>query len=285
MKMTMRMKKSPLLPIAVFTCSAISFSAAGPKIVKELREENGKKVEYMFIDGIKVHETDPAKQPQPKVVTPKPYDAEAAKAPAGAKILFDGTEESAKNWTATDGKPTKWQLVDGALESVKSAGYIQSVEQFGSCQLHIEFTTPSVAKGSGQGRGNSGVFIMGQYEIQVLDSYENETYPDGQCGALYGRAKPLVNASRGPGEWQTYDITFHRPIFDEKGEVTRRAKFHVVHNGEVIHDDLELSGGTGWRGWHSISEYKKHADKGPIQMQDHGNPVRFRNIWIKELED
>lgn len=246
---------------------------------------NGKKIEYMFIDGIKVHESDPEKQPQPKVVTPKPYDAAAAKAPAGAKILFDGTEATAKNWTAIDGKPTKWQLVDGALESVKKAGYLQSVGQFGSCKLHIEFATPSVAKGSGQGRGNSGVFIMGQYEIQVLDSYENQTYPDGQCGALYGRAKPLVNACRKPGEWQTYDITFHRPIFDDKGEVTRRAKFHVVHNGELIHDNVELYGGTGWRGAHSISEYKKHADKGPLQMQDHGNPVRFRNIWLVEIED
>jgi hypothetical protein len=281
----MRMKKSPLLPIAVFTCSAISFLAAAPEIVKEIREVNGKKVEYMFIDGIKVHETDPTKQPQPKVVTPKPYDAEAAKAPAGAKILFDGTEATAKNWTATNGEPTKWKLVDGALESVRHGGYIQSKEQFGSCQLHIEFATPSEAKGNSQGRGNSGVFLMGQYEVQVLDSYENVTYPDGQCGALYGRAKPLVNASRKPGEWQTFDITFHRPLFNEKGEVTRPAKFHVLHNGELIHDKVELSGGTGWAGPHAASEYKKHADKGPLQMQDHGNPVRFRNIWLVELDD
>ena len=281
----MKMKKCPLLPIAAFTCSAISLSAAGPEIKKEVRVEKGKKVEYMFIDGIKVHESDPAKQPQPKVVTPKPYDADAAKAPEGAVILFDGSEESFKNWTATNGGPTKWQLVDGALESVKKSGYIQSKGQFGSCKLHIEFATPSTVKGSGQGRGNSGVFIMGQYEIQVLDSYENQTYPDGQCGALYGRAKPQVNASRKPGEWQTFDITFHRPLFDEKGEVTRRAKFHVVHNGEVIHDNVELYGGTGWRGPHSISEYKKHGDKGPLQMQDHGNPVRFRNIWLVELDD
>ena len=259
--------------------------ADGPVITKEIREENGKQVEYMFIDGIKVHEKDPKKQPQPKVVTPKPYDAEAAKAPKDAIILFDGTEETAANWTATNGKPTKWKLVDGALESARRAGFIQSKQQFGSCQLHIEFATPKEVKGSGQGRGNSGVFIMGQYEIQVLDSYENITYPDGQCGALYGRSKPLVNASRKPGEWQTFDITFHRPLFDEKGNVTRRAKFHVYHNGELIHDQHELSGGTGWRGQHSISEYKKHGDKGPIQMQDHGNPVRFRNIWVKELED
>lgn len=274
--------------ITLFSISlslATTAFAEEPVIKKEIREVNGKKVEYMFIDGIKVHEKDPEKQPQPPVVTPEPYDPEAAKAPADAIVLFDGTEATAANWTDKKGGPTKWKLVNGALESVRGAGYIQSKQKFGSCRLHIEFATPSEVKGDGQGRGNSGVFLMGQYEIQVLDCYENQTYPDGQCGALYGRAKPLVNACRPPGEWQTYDVTFHRPIFDEEGNVTRKAKFHVVHNGIVIHDNVELSGGTGWRGPHSISEYKKHADTGPIQMQDHGNPVRFRNIWIQELED
>jgi len=263
----------------------ITSPAGEPVITKETREENGKKVEYMFIDGIKVHETDPGKQPFPPIVEPKPYDAEAAKAPAGAIVLFDGSEESLKNWTSGNGQPTKWKLVDGALESVKGGGYAQSTESFGSCKLHIEFATPSVPEGSGQGRGNSGVFLMGQYEVQVLDSYENTTYPDGQCGALYGRSKPKVNASRKPGEWQTYDITFHRPIFDATGKVTRKAKFHVVHNGWVIQDNVELSGGTGWNGPHSISEYQKHGDTGPLKMQDHGNPVRFRNIWIQKIED
>lgn len=263
-------------------CAAV---AGEPVIKKEVREVNGKKVECMFIDGIKVHETDPKKQPQPPVVTPKPYDAEAAKAPQDAIVLFDGSESSVANWTARNGQPTKWKLVDGALESVRGGGYIQSKQEFGSCRLHIEFATPSTVKGNGQGRGNSGVFLMGQYEVQVLDSFENQTYPDGQCGALYGRAKPLVNASRPPGEWQTFDITFHRPLFDEKGNVVRKARFHVVHNGHVIHDNIELSGGTGWKGPHSISEYRKHGDKGPVQMQDHGNPVRFRNIWIEKLDD
>ena len=280
-----RMTKRSLLPLVLALCTALGTLARDPVIKKEVRVEKGKKVEYMFIDGIKVHESDPAKQPQPEVVTPGPYDAEAAKAPEGATILFDGTERSMANWTDRGGKPTKWKLVDGALESVKGAGYIQSRDSFGSCRLHIEFATPRDVKGSGQGRGNSGVFLMGQYEVQVLDSYENTTYPDGQCGALYGRAKPRVNASRPPGEWQTFDITFHRPIFDEDGNVTRKAKFHVVHNGVVIHDNVELSGGTGWRGPHSISEYKAHGDKGPLQMQDHGNPVRFRNIWMQELDD
>lgn len=270
---------SPLLCATLI----LSAQAKDPVIRKEIREEKGNKVEYMFIDGIKVHETDPAKQPPPPVVTPKPYDAEAAKAPKDAVVLFDGTEATVQNWTTTQGKPTTWKFVDGALESGR--GYIQSKQQFGSCQLHIEFATPKVVKGSGQGRGNSGVFLMGQYEIQVLDSYENSTYPDGQCGALYGRAKPLVNACRKPGEWQTYDITFHRPTFDAQGQVVRKARFTVYHNGELIHDNVELSGGTGWRGPHSISEYVAHGDKGPIQMQDHGNPVHFRNIWVKEIAD
>lgn len=277
------MKKEILL--ALIASTAFSAAADSPVITKETRMENGKEVLYMFIDGIKVHETDPEKQPQPKVVTPKPYDAKAAKAPDDAKILFDGTEDSFKNWTDTKGGPTKWKLVDGALESVKGSGYIQSKDKFGSCRLHIEFATPVNVKGKGQGRGNSGVFLMGQYEVQVLDSYENQTYPDGQCGALYGRKKPDVNASRKPGEWQTYDITFHRPLFNEKGEVTRKAKFHVIHNGIVIHDNVELSGGTGWAGPHAATEYVKHEDKLPLKMQDHGNPVRFRNIWIQKIED
>ena len=279
------MFKLSALSFLIATLTLPVFSKSGPVIRKEIKEENGRKVEYMYIDGIKVHETDPDKQPQPPVVEPKPYNAKTAKPPKGAIVLFDGTEKTLKNWTSGNGKPTKWKLVEGALESVRGGGYLQSKQEFGSCKLHVEFATPKEVKGSGQGRGNSGVFLMGQYEIQVLDSYKNITYPDGQCGALYGRAKPLVNASRAPGEWQTYDVTFHRPIFNEDGEVTRKAKFHVIHNGHVIHDNLELSGGTGWRGPHSISEYKKHGDKGPLKMQDHGNPVRFRNVWVKPIKD
>ena len=190
------------------------------------------------------------------------------------------------NWTSKNGKKENpWKLVDGAMESVRGAGYASTKDQFGSCKLHIEFATPVNVKGNGQGRGNSGVFLMGQYEVQVLDSYENTTYPDGQCGALYGRSVPLVNASRPPGEWQTYDITFTRPLFDKDGKVTRKAKFHVIHNGIVIQDNVELSGGTGWAGPHAAGEYRKHGDTGPLQFQDHGNPVRFRNIWIEPIKD
>lgn len=258
-----------------------------PVIKKEVRIVNDEEQLYMTIDGIKVHETDPAKQPQPEIVTPgtESCRGEPGTAPSDAVVLFDGTEASMRNnWTDTEGNPTKWRFEDGAIVSVEKAGYIQSKQKFGSCQLHIEWATPAQVKGNGQGRGNSGIFLMGQYEVQVLDSYNNVTYPDGQAGALYGRAKPLVNASRKPGAWQTFDIVFHRPRFNDDGEVTRRATFTVFHNGVLIHDHVILSGGTGWRGPDAVSDYHPHPDKGPLQMQDHGNPVRFRNIWVRELE-
>lgn len=252
----------------------------------EIRNEKKDGQAYTYIDGIKVHETDAAKQPQPVVVTPGKASTQTTpgKAPSDAIVLFDGSEKSVENWVGKGGGPTKWKLVDGAMESVRGAGYLVSKKEFGSCQLHVEWASPAVAKGSGQGRGNSGVFLMG-YEIQVLDSFENQTYPDGQAGALYGRSKPLVNVSRKPGEWQSYDIIFHRPLFDDKGKVTRRATFTVLHNGVLIQDHLVLSGGTGWRGRHAISEYKAHKDKLPLMFQDHGNPVRYRNVWIRELAD
>jgi hypothetical protein len=246
-----------------------------------------KNVNYMTIDGVMVHEKDPAKQPLPKIITPgTPSCGEkAGTAPSDAVVLFDGTADSMKNWTNTKGNKTKWKLVDGALECVKRSGYIQSKEKFGSCQLHIEWATPVNVKGSGQGRGNSGVFLMGVYEVQVLDSFNNITYADGQAGALYGRNKPEANSSRGPGQWQIYDIIFHRPIFNKAGEVVKRATFTALHNGVLIQDHYVLSGGTGWGGPHAATEYAAHEDKLPIRLQNHGNPVRFRNIWVRPLED
>lgn len=257
-----------------------------PVITTETRKgEDGKDVLFMFIDGVKVHETDITKQPLPPVVTPG-EGAGFVAPPSDAVVLFDGSEESFKaNWTDIHGNPSQWKVVDGALESVKLAGYIQTKENFGSCQLHVEWAAPVNVSGEGQGRGNSGVFLMNTYEVQVLDSYANQTYADGQAGALYGRSKPLVNACRKPGEWQSYDIIFHRPVFDGQGKLVRRATFTVFHNGVLIQDHVILSGGTGWMGPHAASEYKAHPDKLPIALQDHGNPVRFRNIWLRELKD
>ncbi len=229
-----------------------------------------------------VHDED---RPAPPVITPGICGSQAApvKAPSDAIVLFDGTDVA--NWVNTKGEPTKWIIRDGYMESVKGAGDVKTRQQFGSCQLHVEFATPSAVSGSGQGRGNSGVFLQGIYEIQVLDSYENKTYPDGQCGALYGRAVPLVNACCKPGQWQMYDVIYRRPLFDQAGKVIRKAMFTVFHNGVLIHDHVELTGGTVWISAHAVTEYAPHADKSPIMLQDHSNPVRYRNIWIREFRD
>jgi hypothetical protein len=273
--------------VVALPCAAQDFDT--PVIEKWTVKEKGRdgkerEVGHMSIDGINVHERNPEIQPQPPVVTPGAVAQPdlPTRAPSDATILFDGT--SLENWTANDGGATKWLLVDGALSPTKKSGPTRSKQVFGSCQLHVEFATPKNVVGSDQGRGNSGVWLMGQYEIQVLDSYENKTYPDGQSGAVYGRSKPLVNASRPPGEWQSFDIIFHRPKFAD-GKVVERATFTIFNNGVLIQDHYELSGGTGWRGPHRMSDYVPHADTGPILLQDHGNPVLFRNIWVRELED
>jgi len=254
-------------------------------------EVNGKTVKYMTIDGIMVHEKDTTKQPLPTIVTPGTASTQdkAGDVPSDAVVLFDGTKEAMDKWRGTRPKHPNndWKLLDdGSMEVVRQAGSIKTKDSFGSCQLHLEWMSPADGKGEGQSRGNSGVFLMDNYEVQILDSYNDisPTYADGQAGALYGRKKPDFNACRKPGEWQTYDILFTRPLFDEKGNVARRAKIVVMHNGIYIHD-TELYGGTGWDGPHAATDYKAHGDKLPIQLQSHGSPVRFRNIWIRPLED
>jgi len=258
--------------VAVFTGCATQQAA----------KEDGK-LQYVETDTGRwlIHDMN---RPAPPVIEPGTESTPSVPgtAPSDAIVLFDGTDLS--QWTDTKGNPTKWVLGDGYMECVKDSGYILSKRKFGSCQLHVEFATPATVRGSSQGRGNSGVFLMNEYEVQVLDSYNNKTYPDGQCAALYGRAVPLVNACRKPGEWQSYDIIFHRPVF--KGEkVVTKPIFTVFHNGVLVHDHVELQGGTGWKGPHAISDFVPHGDKGPISLQDHGNPVRYRNIWIRELAD
>jgi hypothetical protein len=280
-----------LLAAFVLTAAPRALADFDKPVIKEWsqmeKNEQGRqvKVYYMTIDGIMVHETDPAKQPPPPVITPGTCSTpdKPGSAPSDAVVLFDGKD--LKNWTSTsEGRPTKWIVKDGAMLPTPGSGMIRSKQQFGSCQLHVEWATPAEVKGSDQGRGNSGVFLMGEYEVQVLDSYNNTTYPDGQAGALYGRSVPLVNACRKPGEWQSYDIIFHRPVFDGD-KVVKRATFTVLHNGVLIQDHYELTGGTNWKGPHAVSSYRPHGDKGPIELQDHGNPVRFRNIWVRELKD
>jgi hypothetical protein len=245
--------------------------------------QKGEKIQYVETDTGRwlIHDVN---RPAPAVISPgtASTETEAGKAPSDAVVLFDGTDVS--KWTSGDGGPAKWIVRDGYMEAVKGSGPVKTKQKFGSCQLHVEFATPSRVTGSSQGRGNSGVFLTDTYEVQVLDSYDNKTYPDGQCAALYGRAVPLVNACRKPGEWQSYDIIFHRPTFKGK-KVVRKATFTVLHNGVLVQDHVELQGGTGWKGPHAISDYEPHPDKLPIALQDHGNPVKFRNIWIRELAD
>lgn len=225
----------------------------------------------------KVHDMD---RPQPPIVQPgePSRGKQVGKAPSHALVLFDGTDTS--EWvSAKNGGPPTWKIEDGALLPVKDAGYIRTKRSFGSCRLHIEWASPPQVKGSGQGRGNSGVFLMGLYEVQILDSYENETYPDGQAASLYGQKPPDLNASRKPGEWQTYDIIFHRPEF-EGDKLVKPADITVLHNDVLVQDHWIIQGTTFHK---RRAAYKPHADKLPISIQDHGNPVRFRNIWIREL--
>ena len=210
-------------------------------------------------------------RPQPPIV-----QAEPGKPPSDAIVLFDGT--SLDNWSDDKGNPTKWILKDGAMECVRGSGYIQTKQSFGDCQLHVEWATPEKIEGSGQGRGNSGVFLMGQHEVQVLDSYDNITYPDGQAASIYAENPPLVNASRKPGEWQTYDIIFHQPVWD--GDVKFPGSVTVLHNGVLVQDHWELEGLSTHSQRRPLAKY---GEKGPLKFQDHGNPVRFRNVWIREI--
>ena len=226
-------------------------------------------------EGWKVHDMN---RPRPPKVTPAAQHLPVSP-PSDAIVLFDGTDLS--GWEAVDGSPTRWIVNEGNMEAVPGAGYIQSKMRFGDVQLHVEWAAPVPARGTGQGRGNSGVFLMGLYEVQVLDSYENETYADGQAAAVYGQYPPLINASRPPGEWQTYDILFRRPRFGAAGQMLSPARLTVVHNGILVQDNVELWGPTAWL---QYMPYEAHPDRLPLQFQDHGNPVLFRNIWVRDLE-
>lgn len=208
---------------------------------------------------------------EPPIIQPGQTDADP---PSDAVVLFDGTDLS--KWEGGD----QWEIKDGYAIARKQG--LSTKDAFGDCQLHVEWAAPEKVEGSGQGRGNSGVYLMGKYEIQILDSYENQTYYDGQAGAIYKTKPPLVNACRKPGEWQTYDIIFEGPRFNEDGQVRRPGYVTVLHNGVVIQNHTELLGTTAWD---APPTYQKHPEKLPLQLQFHGNPVRFRNLWIRELKE
>ena len=217
-------------------------------------------------------------RPLPPVVHPGPQ--QAVKATAGAVVLVDGT--SLDKWSSGDGEPATWRIVGTALEVVPNTGTLTTRDGFGDVHLHIEWMTPNPPEGKDQDRGNSGVFFGGgRYEVQILDSYNNVTYADGQAAAIYGQYPPTKNASLPPGEWQTYDIVYHRPRFDAAGKLVSPCRMTVTHNGVDVQVDVKLVGPTA-NG--SRPPYEAHADRLPISLQDHGHKVRFRNIWLHNIE-
>lgn len=214
------------------------------------------------------------RRPQPPVVSPGPP-------PSDAIILFGGSDVS--EWETFEGEPIRWRFGYNLLEVGRGAGSIRTKKSFGDCQFHLEWQTERYPTGSGQDRGNSGILLMGLYEIQILDSFENETYADGHAGAVYGQHPPLANAMKAPGEWQTYDIAFRRPRLDEEGFVVSAGLLTVLHNGILVQNNIALLGPTPAIN-NGRPTYDKHPNRLPLVLQEHGNTVKFRNIWIRDLE-
>ena len=223
--------------------------------------------------GWKAHDWE---RERPQVVTPGTSNLPLA-APSDAVILFNGN--NLDQWRSSDGGPAKWIIKDEVMESVPGSGYIFSAKSFGDVQLHVEWAAPAKVEGKSQGRGNSGVFLQGLFEVQVLDSFDNKTYADGQAASVYGQFPPLVNASRKPGEWQSFDILFRRPYYQD-GKLAQKARFTVMHNGILVQDNVRPLGPTSWL---QHKPYEASPEKLPLSFQDHGNPVRYRNVWLREL--
>lgn len=223
----------------------------------------------LFVQG-----AGPSTDKAPREVTPGATFSHGAPPPADAIVLFDGKDLS--SWKRDDGQAPRWKVGDGFAQ-VKD-GAIMTREEFGDIQLHIEWASPAEVKGEGQGRGNSGVYFQGRYEIQVLDSYHNPTYFNGQASAFYGHSAPLVNACKKPGEWQVYDIVFHAPKPGADGKAIP-GSFTVLHNGVLVQDHIPVAGDAT-----TAAKFSGVAPKGPLLLQDHGNPVRYRNIWLRKLD-
>ena len=218
-------------------------------------------------------------RPKPAVVDPGP-SRDPVPPPADAVVLFNGHDLSDWRNADTSGAPARWKVEAGYIEVVNGTGNIATTRTFGDAQLHVEWEAPTPPTGEGQERGNSGVFLMGKYEVQVMDSYDNPTYADGQAAAMFGQYPPLVNASRPPGQWQTYDIIFHRPHFKD-GKVSQPARVTVLHNSVLVQDNVQPVGPTAHM---TRPPYTLLPDRLPLGLQDHEHPVRFRNIWIRDLE-
>ena len=229
---------------------------------------------YIYLEAqIKDPKATEVWEPEPRVVTPNVGTAP----PSDAIVLLDGT--NLEEWTNAKGEKAGWKLEDGGMTVVKGTGDIQTKRKFGSIQLHLEWRTPAVVEGKGQGRGNSGVFLQNMYEVQVLDSYNNRTYSNGQAASIYKQTMPLVNACRPPGEWQTYDIIYMEPVFNKDGIKVRSATVTVIQNGILVQNNVEIKGTTPYIG---LPKNPPHG-KGPLKLQDHSNPTSYRNIWVREL--
>ena len=227
----------------------------------------------------KIHDVN---RPQPPVVTPATASTQErpGRPPSDAIVLFGGKDLAA--WRAADGGPAKWKVEGGYMEAAEGAGDIHTQQAFGDCQLHVEWAAPNPPVGGDYNRGNSGVFLMGLYELQVFDSYQHKIYADGEAGSMYGQYPPLANASLPPGQWQTFDVVFHGPRFDTNGKLLDRAFITVLHNGVLVQDHSALTGPSGHK---QRPPYKAHPAKLPLSLQEHHNPVRYRNIWIRELAE
>lgn len=255
------MKKFLFVPVLLIALSATAQKADAPK------EDPAKMKPEMteFWD------------PEVTVVTPGQTPSDA---PSDAIVLFDGTPESFNaNWTNSKGEPSGWQVADGCFTVVKETGGIKSKLELEDCQLHIEWRTPSEVVGESQGRGNSGIFLQGRYELQVLDNYQNRTYRNGQAGSMYKQYAPLVNVCKKPGEWQVYDVIYTAPRFKEDGTLFSPARVTVLQNGVLVQNNVSLLGPTIYIG---IPKYTAHG-VAPLELQDHGNPVSYRNIWVRKL--
>lgn len=221
-------------------------------------------------------------RPQPPVVMSGECSTQehAGSPPSDAVVLYNGKDLS--NWQSVKGGPAKWKAESGYFEVDAGTGDIETRQAFGDCQLHIEWATPNPPRGKDQDRGNSGVFLHGLYEVQVLDSYQSITYADGLAGAIYGQYPPQVNACRPPGRWQTYDIIFHGPRFLADGKLLRPATITVLQNGVLVQDHVTITGPTEYL---NPPPYHKTPDRLPLRLQDHNHPVRYRNLWIREIPE
>ncbi len=263
-----------------FIVSAVVLSGYAGLVSQTLAEAVLGYTDTPMLPSGKWHVHDP-NRPVPPLVTPGAAFSHGAPAPSDAIVLFDGTDFS--HWEGDKGGEPQWVIHGDYMENKPHSGYIHTKEKFGDFQLHVEWAEPKKVEGNSQERGNSGVFLQGIYEVQVLDSYDNPTYPDGQCGAIYGQSPPLANACKKPDQWQTYDIIFEAARWNENHELVRPASVTVIQNGVVIHYKQPILGPTGHR---TLAKYDKELPAtGPIALQDHGNPVRFRNIWIRNLPE